>query len=81
MDQLDRNLSLMYQADVLKKGDYATVLRLARDQLAADQSIRQAALAKIAELEPVVRSKRDSAWVERKQLDYCRLLVAENVDA
>lgn len=76
---LDHWLGEVYRADVLGVGQRATAERLARDALAADQSLMAEAKTRIPVLEGVCRV-RPNAYVEKKQLEYLKRLTMETAD-
>lgn len=72
MSQLDIFLRQMYQADVLNRGSRAVAERAAQDLYEASESIRIEVRERIRALEPVVKSRGNSAFAEGKQLEYLR---------
>lgn len=70
MNEVINWLSLLYRADVLGEGSVEPIMRKFSDQLVRKPSMATLARSRRDELARVVASRGNSAYVEKKQVDY-----------
>lgn len=70
MNEVIQWLALLYRADVLGEGNAAAIMRKFAEYLARKPSMADAARSRREALARVVASRGNSAYIEKKQVDY-----------
>lgn len=76
MNEVIHWLALLYRADVLGEGNAAAIMRKFAEHLARKPSMADAARSRREELARVVASRGNSAYIEKKQVDYLDKAIA-----
>lgn len=76
MNEVIHWLALLYRADVLGEGNAAAIMRKFGEQLARKPSMSAAARSRRDDLARVVASRGNSAYIEKKQVEYIDRAIA-----
>lgn len=74
-DQLTNHLRNMYKADVLGQGNFESALARAKDWVNSDAPSLAEAKARIPRLQAAVKSRGNTAYIEKKELEYLQQMV------